>query len=123
MLIVLGTLFLGSGVATGVFTSGKSIKSLRKEVRSLQIEDSRRQQVLETFDRWEAIARPAGEDFGRYGKALIELMRRQDSSQADFEEVLQRQRDELQSTESELLPLRDEMRALLDEKEWNQLFR
>jgi len=123
MLIILGTLFLGSGVATGVFTSGKSIKSLRKEVKSLQIEDPRQDQVLAILDRWEAIARPAGEEYGRYGTALMELMRRQNASQADFGEVLERQRGELQGTESKLLPLRDELRALLDENEWNQLFR
>ena len=123
MLIILGTLFLGSGVATGVFTSGKTIKSMRKEVKSLQIEDPRREQVLATLDRWEAIAQPAGEGYGRYGESLLELIRRQDSSQAEFEEVLDRQRGELRSAEDRLLPLRDELRALLDEKEWNQLFR
>lgn len=122
MLVILGTLFLGSGIATGVFTSGKPIKSLRKEVKSLQIEDSRQEQVLAILDRWQAIASPAGEEYGRYGKVLMELMRRQDSSRAEFEEVLELQRRELQSTEDQLLPLRDELRALLDDNEWNRLF-
>ena len=122
MLIILGTLFFGSGIATGVFTSGKSIRSLRKEVKSLQIEDTRQQQVLAALDRWEVIASPAGEEYGRYGIELLKLMRRQQSSPSDFEEILERQRRELQNTEDQLLPLRDELRALLEEKEWNRLF-
>jgi hypothetical protein len=55
MLIILGTLFLGSGVATGVFVSGKSIKSIRKEVSALQLEAERQAQVYRVLEQWEAM--------------------------------------------------------------------
>jgi hypothetical protein len=123
MLIILGTLFLGAGAATGVFTSGKSIESMRKDVRGLQLDAIRQQRIYDLLDRWEDIADPAAQGFEAYGESLLALMRRQNASREEFEAVLGRQRSELAEAERRLLPLRDEMRAALTEEQWNQLFR
>lgn len=123
MLIILGSLFLGGGAAAGAFVTDKSLKSLRKEVQHLQIGEARREQVLALFERWEAISGPAVENFEDYGEALQKLMRRQQASPAEFREVMERQRASARDAEDRLLPLRDEMRAVLDRSEWDQLFR
>ena len=122
MWILLGTLFLGGGVATGVFSAGKSIDSIRKEVKALRLEEGRQDHIYALLDRWKAIAEPAGKDFGDYGQEVLDLVARQDASKQDFDAVLARQRDELQQSEDLLLPLRDELRAALDKEEWDHLF-
>jgi hypothetical protein len=123
MWIILGTLFLGGGAATGVFSAGKSIDSIRKDVKALRLEGARQEQVYALLNRWEAIAGPAGEDFNEYGQVLLDLITRQDASKQDFNAVLERQREELKQSEDLLLPLRDELRSALDKEEWDGLFR
>lgn len=123
MLIILGSLFLGAGAATGVFTTGKSIESLRKDVAHMQLEESRRGRVLELLAQWKKIAEPAQQGFEKYGQVLLTLMTRQDATADDFRAVLERQREELKRAEEQLLPLRDALRDTLEEDEWDRLFR
>ena len=122
MLIILGTLFLGAGAATGVFTSGKSIGSIRKEVGRMHLEAARQERVYDLLDRWEEIAEPAQRGFEEYGQALLDLVARQDATAADFQAVLGRQRDELKRSEGQLLPVREALRETLSEDEWRRLF-
>ena len=122
MWIILGMLFLGGGAATGVFSTGKSIDSIRKDVKALRLEGARQEHVHALLDRWKEIAEPAGEDFNEYGQLLLDLITRQDASEQDFSAVLARQRGELQQSEDLLLPLRDELRAALEKEEWDRLF-
>jgi hypothetical protein len=117
MLIILGTLFLGSGVATGVFVSGKSIKSIRKEVSALQLEAERQAQVYRVLEQWEAIAEPATDELRGYARELMDLISGHD------QQLMLRQREEFREAEDRLLPLREELRATLDKDEWDQLFR
>ena len=122
MLIILGSLLLGGGAAIGTFASGKSVKSLRKDVQKMQIEETRRNEVLRLFDRWEAVSGPALEDFEAYGQAMLELMRQQQASTDQFRDLMDRQRDSARDAEDRLLPLRDELRATLTRAEWARLF-
>jgi hypothetical protein len=122
MLIILGSLLLGGGAAIGTFASGKSVKSLRKDVQKMQIEETRRNEVLRLFDRWEAVSGPALEDFEAYGQAMLELMRQQQASTEQFRDLMDRQRDSARDAEDRLLPLRDELRATLTRAEWDRLF-
>jgi Spy/CpxP family protein refolding chaperone len=122
MLIILGSLLLGGGAAIGTFASGKSVKSLRKDVQKMQIEETRRNEVLRLFDRWEAVSGPALEDFEAYGQAMLELMRQQQASTDQFRDLMDRQRDSARDAEDRLLPLRDELRATLTRAEWDRLF-
>jgi hypothetical protein len=123
MLIFLGTLFLGSGVVTGVFTSGKSIKSIRQEARAMHLESDRRERVLTILDAWEEMAEPAGQSYVKFGKELVDLVRKQSTTQAEFQTLLDQERAELQHNQDMLLPLRDELRATLSEDEWNRLLK
>ncbi len=123
MLIILGTLFLGSGVATGVFVSGKSIKSIRKEVSALQLEAERQAQVYRVLEQWEAIAEPATDELRGYARELMDLISGHESTRAEFQQLMLRQREEFREAEDRLLPLREELRATLDKDEWDQLFR
>jgi hypothetical protein len=123
MLIILGTLFVGAGAATGIFTSGKSIQSIRKEIKGLGLDAVRKEQAYGLVDRWEAIADPELQGYQAYAQRLRELMQEQDASRTDFSAVLDRQRAQLEAAEGQLLPLREELRSLLSEDEWNGLFR
>jgi uncharacterized protein YneF (UPF0154 family) len=100
LMIIFASLFLGGGIATGVFSSGKSIKSLQKTARSMT------QRSLKSHTR-----------------ALLDLIGNQGSTQAQFDELLLRHRAALLEAENELLPLRDELRSTLDQQEWARLFR
>jgi hypothetical protein len=123
LLIVLGSLLFGAGTATGIFTTGKSLESIRKDVKSLRLDASRQDRVYAVLDRWEAISGPAVEDFDAYGESLLNLMRQQTATREDFDLLLEGQREKLQSAEEQVLPLRDELRAAVTQDEWNQLFR
>ena len=123
MLIILGSLFLGGGAVTGAFATGRSVKSLRMEVRQLDIGASRRDEVLRLVDRWEAISGPAVRDFEDYGQALLALLRERQASPAEFRDLMERQRQSTRRAEDRLLPLRDELRAALTRSEWDRLFR
>ena len=122
MLIILGSLILGGGAAIGTFVSGKSVNSLRKDLQKMQLEETRRNEVLGLFDRWEAISEPALKDFEDYGQALLELMSQQQASPDQFRDLMGRQRDSARDAEDRLLPLRDELRATLNRSEWDRLF-
>ena len=122
MLIVLGTLFLGGGATSGVFVSGKTIDSMRREVKALRLETHRQEVVYALLDRWQAIADPASDDMAGYAQALMDLVRQHDATRGDFQEVLERQRVAFGEAERELLPLRDELRATLSRDEWQRLF-
>ena len=123
MLIILGSLFLGSGAVTGTFATGKSIKSLKKDVQRLEIGETRRAQVLDLFDRWDAISEPAVKDFEVYGRSLVKLLRPQQASSEQFHDLMERHRGSTRDAEARLLPLRDELRATLSRDEWDRLFR
>lgn len=123
MLIILGSLFLGSGAATGTFATGQSTQSLRKAVGQLALPTARRDEVLGLFDRWEAVSGEAVGDFEDYGQALLKLLREQTASPAEFHELMERQRVSARDAEDRLLPLRDEFRAALTRSEWDRLFR
>lgn len=123
MLIILGSLFLGGGAVTGAFVAGKSIESLKKDARRLEIGETRRAEVLDLFDRWDAISGPAVNDFEDYGRALLDLVQQKQASPTDFDDLMESQRTSAREAEDRLLPLRDELRATLSREEWGQLFR
>lgn len=122
MLIVLGTLFLGGGAATGVFVSGKTIDSIRRDVKALRLDTHRQEEVFALLDRWATIADSTSDDLPEYASALMDLVRQHDATHADFQEALERQRVAFREAEGELLPLRDQLRATLSREEWNRLF-
>jgi len=122
MLIILGTLFLGGGTATGVFVSGKTIDSIRRDVKALRLDAHRQEEVFALLDRWTAIADSASDDLPEYASALMDLVGRHDATHADFQQVFERQRVAFREAEGELLPLRDRLRATLSRDEWNRLF-
>lgn len=122
MLIILGSLFIGGSAVTGVFATGQSFKSLREEVRQLDIGASRREEVLGLFERWEAISGPAVKDFEDYGQALLALLREQQAPPAEFHDLMEHERQSAREAEDRLLPLRDKLRAALTRPEWDRLF-
>lgn len=122
MLIVLGTLFLGGGTATGVFVSGKTIDSIRRDVKAIRLDTHRQEEVIALLDHWVAIADSASDALPEYASALMDLVRRQDATRVDFQRVLERQRVAFREAEGELLPLRDQLRTTLSRDEWNRLF-
>jgi len=122
MLIVLGTLFLGGGTATGVFVSGKTIDSIRRDVKAIRLDAHRQEEVIALLDHWVAIADSASDALPEYASALMDLVRRQDATRVDFQRVLERQRVAFREAEGELLPLRDQLRTTLSRDEWNRLF-
>jgi len=122
MLIVLGTLFLGGGAATGVFVSGKTIDSIRREVKTLRLDTGRKEEVYALLDRWQEIADPASDHLAENARELMDLVRQHDATRADFQQVLERQRVAFTEAEGELLPLRDRLRETLSRDEWNRLF-
>jgi hypothetical protein len=123
LMIIFASLFLGGGIATGVISSGKSIKSLQKTVRSMALEESRRDAVLAILDRWQGIAEPPQRSLKTHTRAFLDLIGNQGSTQAQFDELLLQHRAALLEAEKELLPLRDELRSTLDQQEWARLFR
>lgn len=90
MWIILGALFLGGGAATGLFTVGKSIDSIRKEVQELKLEGGKQDHVYALLDRWKAIAEPTEKDFSEYGQVVLDLVMRQDTSEQDFDALMAR---------------------------------
>lgn len=123
MLIILGSMLLGGGAVTGAFTVGKSIEALKKDTRHLEIGATRRAEVLDLLDRWDAISEPAVKAFEDYGHALVKLLRQQQAAPEQFHALMEGQRDSARNAEDRLLPLRDELRATLSRDEWDQLFR
>jgi hypothetical protein len=53
----------------------------------------------------------------------MDLISGHESTRAEFQQLMLRQREEFREAEDRLLPLREELRATLDKDEWDQLFR
>jgi hypothetical protein len=123
IMIFLGTLLLGvsAGGMDSVF-SERSIKALRKEMKSAVPDAARREKLEPLISSMDTEIRRFSSEHAHMGGELLALMARHDATPADFDRLLA-QVDTL-NTQSRniLLDLRFRMRAELSAQEWERLF-
>lgn len=121
--LLICAIFLGgAGVAAGIMASGESTKKMEKGVKALQLDDSRRDQALDVLKRWKKAAKPMYKAHSKANDELVDLLKDQYAPAEAISEVFTEQADRTVSAEVQLLALRDELRSILSEAEWNRVF-
>ena len=125
ILIVLlggGLLLGGSGLAAGVFLTGKTTSELRKETVAMVADTGRRQRIEAVFKRWEREVDRIDAARDKNLKAIFELGRRHDATAAEFERVYAAADTTDADALKTALDMRFALRGELSADEWRRLF-
>ena len=122
LVILLGALFLGGGVATGVITTGMSLKDLDKRIKDLDLSEAREEEARDFVSQWEDVTRSALKQREDRIDRILELLGDKATSDAELHAAFGDLHAEGDETLANVLSLRDELRTLLSEGEWNRLF-
>lgn len=123
LVILVGALFLGgAGVAAGVMASGDSLKKMEKSIKSLQLDDARKDRALDVLKRWKKAAKPVHKAHSKTGDEIMDLLKDQHVSAEALAQVFSEQADHTSSAEVQVVAFRDELRAILSKNEWDRVF-
>jgi hypothetical protein len=123
LIILLGTVLMGgSGVAAGLFLTGKTSSEMRKDTLTIVTDEDRRDEIKAVFKRWEDTVKRMDKTRNKSIDELIALMRRHDTEPAAFDQTFAAL-DELEVQAFDAaLTMRFALREQLSAEEWRQLF-
>jgi hypothetical protein len=123
LVIIVGTLFLGgAGLATGVISSGDSLKARKKSIKVLNLDDARQDQALDVLKRWKKTAKPVWKMHLKKGDEILDLLEDQYTTEVELRELFAEQADNTADANVQVEGLRDELRAILSQNEWDRVF-
>ena len=122
LIIIVGAVFLGGGLAAGALSSGTALKAMKKEIKALELDGNREEQALDILDRWKKAVKPVWKTHSKRSDEIIKLLEEQHASAAAFMELFSAQTSEMQDAEAQVLMFRDELRTVLSKDEWGRLF-
>jgi hypothetical protein len=123
LVILVGALFLGgAGLAAGVMASGDSLKTMKKSIKSLQLDDAREDRALDVLKRWKKAAKPVHKAHSKTSDQILKLLKNQHTTADDLAAIFSSQADHTNSAEVQVVAFRDELRAILSQSEWDRVF-
>jgi hypothetical protein len=122
IILVSWMLFGGSGIAAGVFLTGKPVDELRKETHAIAAQKDRRKRIDEVLDRWEKDAKQFAKQRKELLDTLPDLLGRHDAKPGDFEQLYVRADALNTQTLETLLEVRFALRRQFSAEEWRKLF-
>jgi hypothetical protein len=123
LVIIVGTLFLGgAGLATGVLSSGDTLKSMKKNIKALNLADSREDQALDVLKRWKKAAKPVWKAHSKKGDEILDLLEDQYTTEIELRELFAEQADNTADATVQVEGNRDDQRANLSKNEWDRVF-
>jgi glyoxylase-like metal-dependent hydrolase (beta-lactamase superfamily II) len=123
LVIIVGTLFLGgTGLATGVLSSGDTLKDMTKNIKALNLADARQDQALDVLKRWKKTLKPVWKAHSKKGDEILDLLEDQYTTEVELRELFAEQADNTADANVQVEGIRDELRAILNKDEWDGVF-
>jgi hypothetical protein len=123
LVIIIGTLFLGgAGLATGVLSSGETLKAMKKDIKALNLDDAREDQALDVLKRWNKAAKPVWKAHSKKSDEILDLLKDQHTTDVVLRELFAEQADNTANANVQVAGIRDELRAILSKSEWDSVF-
>jgi hypothetical protein len=123
LIILLGSLLMGgSGVAVGLFLTGKTSSEMRKDTLAMVEDAGRRDKIKAVFKRWEDEVKRMDKTRNKRIDELAALMRRHDARPADFDPIFATFDETQEQAFETALAMRFALREQLSAEEWRQLF-
>ncbi len=122
LIIIFGAMFLGGGLAAGVFSSGTAVKDMKKEIKQLDLDADREKQALDILEGWNDAVKPMWKANEKRVDEFFSLLEKQHTPAATLEALFVEQSGDAAEAEVKILMLRDELRATLTRDEWARVF-
>jgi NCAIR mutase (PurE)-related protein len=122
LVIVVGSIFLGGGLAAGALSSGATLKAIKKDIKSLEIDASREEQALDIVKNWKKAVKPVWKSQAKHSDQIVKLLQNQHTTAEAVAEQFALQTSEIAGTEAQVLELRDQLRSVLTRDEWERVF-
>lgn len=122
LILLLGGLFLGGGIAAGLLTTGQPLKDIEKRAKALPLDEVREQRVLELMDAWKDVSKPAWKTRGEPADEIVRLVGERSATREQFLAEFDRLRAAMDAAHEQVLPIREQLRDTLSRDEWNALF-
>ena len=123
LIILVGTLLMGgSGLAAGLFLTGKTSSEMRKETLAMVEDTDRRDKIKAVFKRWEDEAKRTDKARNKHIDELVALLRSHDTRPADFDPLFATFDEMEKQAFDATLAMRFDLREQLSAEEWRQLF-
>jgi hypothetical protein len=122
LVIVLGALFLGGGMAAGALSSGSTLKQLGKDIKALELDESREDRALDVLKRWQKSVKPMWKTHSKRTDEVIELLEDQYTTAETIREIFQLQSGDMADAELVVLGYREELRTVLGKDDWERVF-
>jgi hypothetical protein len=122
LILIFGAMFLGGGLAAGVFSSGTALKDMKKDIKQLDLAAHREKQALDILEGWKDTVKPRWKANEKRVDELFSLLEKQHTPAATLEELFVEQAGDVAEAEASVLMLRDELRTVLNRDEWTRVF-
>ena len=122
LIIIFGAMLLGGGLAAGVFTSGTTLKDMKKEIKQLDLDADREKQALDVLEGWKDAVKPTMKANEKRVDEFFSLLEKQHTPAATLEALFAEQYGDATEAEARVLMLRDELRTTLTKDEWARVF-
>jgi hypothetical protein len=123
LIVLLGTLLMGgSGLAAGLFLTGKTAKEIRKQALTIVADELRRDEIKAVLNNWEREVKQLDKARQQRIDGLAALLQRHDVEPQDFEPVLGNFDKAEAEAFSTTLAMRFALREQLTAEQWRELF-
>jgi hypothetical protein len=123
LIVLFGTLLMGgSGLAAGLFLTGKTSKEIRKEALRIVADEHRRDEIKTVLKNWEHEVKQLDKTRQQRVDGLVALIERHEVEPVDFEPVFA----DFDKAEAEAfattLAMRFTLREQLTAEQWREIF-
>nr|WP_298726921.1 hypothetical protein [uncultured Steroidobacter sp.] len=123
LIVLFGTLLMGrSGLAAGLFLTGKTSKEIRKEALTIVADEHRRAEIKKVLKNWEREVKQLDKTRQRRVDGLAALLERHDVQPEDFEPVFANFDKAEAEAFATTLEMRFTLREQLTAEQWRELF-
>ncbi len=122
LILLLGGLFFGGGIAAGLLSTGQPLKDIEKRAKAMPLDETRSEQVLDLVDTWKEISKPTWKTRGEPADEIVRLVGERGATREQFLAEFDRLRSAMDAAQDQVLPIREQLRDTLSRDEWNRLF-
>ncbi len=123
LIILLSTIFLGGAAATiTTFIEGHSARDVKKTVKKVVADDSRKDEILELIDTWKKEKKKHDKEVKKGRKSLLKVMERYDGTREELQQASSRLDETIQKIDWSYLDLRFNLKETITRDEWNAIY-
>ena len=122
LIILLSAIFLGGATTTTTFIEGHSAKDVKKAVKKVVADDSRKDEILELIDTWNKEKKKHDKEVKKGRKSILKIMERYDWTREELQQASSRLDEAIQKIDRNYLDLRFNLKEKITRDEWNAIY-